>query len=223
MIRKTLWANQAEAKAENVVKKKIQQWNKENAGVTGVEKPNRDELMLKAKGKAYLKSSLDEYPNYWITWLAMGPPADNPSPVMLTNQILKRNISSDVVPVGEELFSRSKRRIHNLKAQQTSVTTKSSTSSSASRFQTPQSMSSVTTGNSFNNTDELVQHRREMQTITDSIKDYFMIHGNDVDDDVIKRLKEVHREVQRKYLKYMENKLNIDPTDIIIVSSSSSR
>ena len=99
MIRKTLWANQAEAKAENVVKKKIQQWNKENAGVTGVEKPNRDELMVKENRKAYLKSSLDEYPNYWITWLAMGPPADNPSPVMLTNQILKRNISFDVVPV----------------------------------------------------------------------------------------------------------------------------
>jgi hypothetical protein len=32
-----------------------------------------------------------------------------------------------------------------------------------------------------------------------------MIHGQDVDDDVIRRLKEVHREVQKKYLKYMED------------------
>ena len=68
IIRKTQWAAQAEIKAENVVKKKIQQWNKDNSGIVGAEKPNRDELLRIGKGKAYLKSSLDEYPNYWITW-----------------------------------------------------------------------------------------------------------------------------------------------------------
>ena len=116
MIRKTQWSAQAEVKAENVVKKKIQQWNKENNGVSGIEKPNRDELLRQAKGKAYLKSTLDEYPNYWITWLAMGPPSDSPSPVMLSNQHQKRSIetTSTIVPVVEELFSRSKRRIQNL-------------------------------------------------------------------------------------------------------------
>ena len=43
------------------------------------------------------------------------------------------------------------------------------------------------------------------------------IHGNDVDDDVIRRLKDVHREEQKKYLQYMERKLSIHPTETLIL------
>jgi len=209
MIRRTQWAAQAEIKAENVVKKKIQQWNKDNQGVVGASKLNREDLLKIAKAKAYHKCSLDDFPNYWITWLAMGPPAMNPSVVMLTNQIQKRSIDTIPVSAGEELFSRSKRRIQALK-QATSVTS----SSSNSRFETPKSSSS---GASVTENDELLTHRREIALVIESIKDYYMIHGQDVDDDVIRRLKEVHREVQKKYLKYMETKLSIHPTETLIL------
>jgi nitrogen fixation/metabolism regulation signal transduction histidine kinase len=107
------------------------------------------------------------------------------------------------------LFSRSKRRIQALK-QASSVTS----SSSNSRFETPKSSSS---GASVTTNDELLTHRREIALVTESIKDYYMIHGQDVDDDVIRRLKEVHREVQKKYLKYMETKLSIHPTETLIL------
>jgi hypothetical protein len=104
---------------------------------------------------------MDEFPNYWITWLAMGPPAMNPSVVMLTNQIQKRSIDTIPVSAGEELFSRSKRRIQALK-QASSVTS----SSCNSRFETPKSSSS---GVSVTTNDELLTHRREIALVTESI------------------------------------------------------